>query len=291
MWFYAALSMAFISGIYTILSKHALKKIDPIVFYWAAIFFSIPFILPLAIKGGIPELNSKFYIGVIASVIFYTVSKIIFNKIIQKNDLSLVYPIISLSPIFALIFSIFILSEKYSIGEFLAMAITLFGAYVLNISSVKEGLLEPFKLLFKNKISFWMLVSVALIGVVSVFDKLAINNTFPKNESFAILIENIIIVICFLPWVFAKRKIVFPQITSNVKTFFLVGFLMAASTFLAFWALGNGEAGLVTSVFRTQVFFVLLFSYIFFKDRPKTETVIGSIIMFAGLVLLKYLAG
>lgn len=291
MWFYAALSMALISGIFTILSKHALKKIDPIVFYWAAILFSTPFILPLVIKEGIPELNHKFFIGVIASVIFYTVSKIIFNKIIQKNNLSEVYPIISLSPIFALIFSIFILSEKYSIAEFIAIAVTLLGAYILNISRVKEGLLEPFKLLFKNKISFWMLVSVALVGIVSVFDKLAINNTFPQNESFAILTENIIIIVCFLPWVIIKNKTVLPQIVSNIKIFVLIGFLMAASTLLAFLALGNGEAGLVTSVFRTQVFFVLLFSYIFFKDRPKTETIIGSIIMFAGLVLLKYLAG
>lgn len=291
MWFYAALSMAIISGVYTILSKHVLKKIDPIVFYWAAILFSTPFILPLAIKEGIPELNYKFFIGVIASVIFYTISKIIFNKIIQKNDLSLVYPIISLSPIFALIFSILILSEKYSIAEFGAMAITLLGAYVLNISRAKEGLWEPFKLLFKNKVSFWMLVSVALIGIVSVFDKLANNNTFPQNESFAILTENIIIVVCFLPWVITKKEMVLPQIKSNIKIFILVGFLMAASTLLAFVALGNREAGLVTSVFRTQVFFVLLFSYIFFKDKPKTETIIGSIIMFAGLVLLKYLAG
>src|SRR3989338_10481469 len=121
MWFYAALAMAFISGIYTILSKHALKKIDPIVFYWAAILFSTPFILPLVIKEGIPALNYKFFIGVIASVIFYSVSKIIFNKIIQKNNLSDVYPIITLSPVFALIFSIIILSEKYSVGQFLAM--------------------------------------------------------------------------------------------------------------------------------------------------------------------------
>lgn len=291
MWFYAALSMALISGIYTILSKHALKKIDPVVFYWATILFSTPFILPLVIRAGIPELNYKFFIGVIASVIFYTASKIIFNKIIQKNNLSEVYPIITLSPVFALIFSIFILSERYSLGEFLAMAVTLLGAYVLNISSIKKGFLEPFKILFKNRISFWMLVSVALIGIVSVFDKLAINNTFPQNESFAILTENVIIVLCFLPWVIIKKKIVLPQIIANTKIFILLGFLMAASTLLAFLALGNGEAGLVTSVFRTQVFFVLLFSFIFFKDRPKIETIIGSIIMFAGLILLKYLAG
>jgi len=291
MWFYAALSMALISGIYTILSKHALKKIDPIVLYWATILFSTPFIIPFVIRSGIPELNFKFYVGVIASVIFYSVSKIIFNKIIQKNDLSLVYPIISLSPIFALIFSIIILSESYTLTQFLAISITLLGAYVLNISSIKKGFLEPFKLLFKNRISLWMLVSVVLIGIVSVFDKLAINNTFPQNESFAILTQNIIIVVCFIPWVINKRKIVLPQIIANTRIFILLGFLMASSTLLSFLALGNGEAGLVTSVFRTQVFFVLLFSFIIFRDRPKIETIIGSIIMFAGLVLLKYFAG
>ena len=59
------------------------------------------------------------------------------------------------------------------------------------------------------------------------------------------------------------------------------------SNILAFIALQNGNPGLVASVFRTQVFFVLLFSFIFFKDKPKTETIIGSIIMIAGLVVIK----
>jgi uncharacterized membrane protein len=290
MWFYAALGMALISGIYTILSKHTLKRIDPIVFYWAVILFSIPFILPLAIKEGVPELNSTFIVGVVGSVIFYSASKIIFYQVIQKTDLSKVHPLVSLGPIFTLIFSALILSERYTGMEFVAMSITLLGTYVLNISTIREGLLEPFKVLFRNKLALWMLVSVILGGVVSVFDKVAINNTFPQSIAFAILIENIIIIIVFLPWVIAKRKVIIPQISVNKKLIVSLGFLMAGSTLLAFLALGNGDAGLVTSVFRTQVFFVLLFSYLFFKDRPKLETIVGSIIMTAGLILLK-LAG
>ena len=132
-----------------------------------------------------------------------------------------------------------------------------------------------------------MLVSVALIGFVSVFDKLAIGNTFPRNDLFALITENLLIVICFLPWVISKRKEVYLQVVSNKKIILLLGALGAGSNLLSFLALGVGNAGAVTSIFRTQIFFVILFSFIFFKDRPKIETILGSIILIAGIVLLK----
>lgn len=40
-------------------------------------------------------------------------------------------------------------------------------------------------------------------------------------------------------------------------------------------------------VLKTQVLFVLLFSYLTFKDKPRLETLIGSAIMIAGVVLIK----
>lgn len=56
---------------------------------------------------------------------------------------------------------------------------------------------------------------------------------------------------------------------------------------LGFSALGGGDVGLVATILKTQVLFVLLFSYIAFKDKPKLETLIGSLVMITGVVLIK----
>lgn len=287
MWFYAALGTAFISGIYTVTSKHALKNIDPVIFFWVVLAVSTPIVWLFTIKDGIPSLSYIFALGIAGSIIPWTISKIIFWRTVKESSLSHVYPLISIGPVFTLLFSIIILSEKLSWWGFVGSGITLLGTYVLNVSSIREGLLEPFKILFRNKLALWMLASVLIGSIVSVFDKIAINNTFPHNALFTLLIEDLAIIICLLPLVIAKRKEAVPQIKNNIKIIVGLGILGAASNILGMTAIGAGNPGLVASVFRTQVFFVLLFSFLFFGDRPKTETIIGSIIMILGLVVLK----
>ena len=56
---------------------------------------------------------------------------------------------------------------------------------------------------------------------------------------------------------------------------------------LGFSAIGGGSIGLVATILKTEVLFVLLFSYIAFKDKPKFETLMGSVVMIAGVVLIK----
>jgi len=132
-----------------------------------------------------------------------------------------------------------------------------------------------------------MTVSVLTNSVVIVFDKLAINNTFPQNTTFTLFVENLMVIFGLLPLLYVRNKNFYQQITSNTKSFLLLGILNAVSTILAFSALGGGSVGLVATILKTQVLFVLLFSYIVFKDKPKLETLIGSVVMIAGVVLIK----
>lgn len=287
MWFYAALSDAFLSGLSVVIGKHTLKTVSPLVFYWSVLVISTPIIFLFAWKDGIPALTLTFVIGIVGSVVFYTISKLWFFKVIKDAHLSEVHPLVALGPIFTLLFAIPVLSEKPSGLALFGTLVSLFGVYVLNVSSLREGLLEPFKILFRNKLALLMLASVAVGGVVSVFDKLAINSTFPRNSTFTLLIEDLVIIFGLLPYLISKRKTVWQEIAINKKLILLLGILGAASNILAFFALSGGQAGLVTAIFRTQIFFVLFFSFIFFKDRLKLETVIGVIIMIVGLAIMK----
>ncbi len=178
-------------------------------------------------------------------------------------------------------------NERPSVFSIVGALITLLGAYVLNVSKSREGLLKPIKLLFENKASAMMIFSVLGESITIVFDKLAINNTSPKNPIFTLLIENIFVIISLLPILYLKNKNLTQQIFANKKFFIIIGFLNACSTILAFSTIGGGSIGIASAIFKLQLLFVLLFSFIFFKDRPKLETIIGSIIMILGVVLIK----
>ena len=203
-------------------------------------------------------------------------------------DLSAIWPLISLGPIFTLLIALLPpLSERPSLMATVGVFVTLAGIYILNATKSKEGLLEPIKSLFRNRASFLMMVSVLTNSVVIVFDKLAINNTLPQNTTFTLFIENLMVIFGLLPLLYVRNKKFYRQITSNTKLFLLLGILNAFSTILAFWAVGGGNVGLVATVLKTQVLFVLLFSYITFKDKPKLETLIGSVVMIAGVIFIK----
>ena len=260
---------------------------DPVIFYWATVVASTPFVLIFLWRSEIPALDRMFFVGVIGSALFYTISKIIFWQTIKNSLLSEVYPLVSIGPILTLVLSIIILSERVSPYAFIGSLITLFGTYILNVSTAREGLLKPFKILYQNKLAFWMMVSILFGSAVTLFDKTAISHTFPQNLLFVMLAENLIIIIGLLPWILKKRKAVIVEMMGNKKVLVLLGAIFTFSSLTGFFALANGNPGLVSSVFRTQVFFVFVLGYFFFKDRPKAETIWGTIIMILGLVVIK----
>jgi drug/metabolite transporter (DMT)-like permease len=288
MWFYIALAASLISAISIILNKRILKEISPLVLTWCTLFLATPIIVIFAIKEGIPNLGILFFVGVIGSVIFYTISKIIQFRAMKITDLSAIYPLVSLGPIFTLLVAFLPpLNEKPGFIAIVGILVTLFGAYILNVSNAREGLLRPIRLLFENKASALMIISVMADSIVVIFDKLAINNTLPKNTIFVLLIENFLVIVGLLPILFLRNKNFMREIFDNKKLFLILGVLNAFSTILAFSAVGGGSVGIVSTVYKTQLLFVLLFSYLFLKDRPKLETIIGSVIMILGVVLIK----
>ncbi|EKD23189.1 MAG: Integral membrane protein DUF6, partial [uncultured bacterium] len=265
-----------------------LKEVSPSVLTWCTLLLATPIVAIYAINEGIPSINWLFFIGVIGSVIFYSAAAITRFRAMKATELSTIYPLVSLGPIFTMIFAFLPpLNEKPHSLAIFGVIIIFLGCYILNVSNAKEGLFKPIKLLFENKISALMILSVVLESIILIFDKLAIVNTMPGNSTFALMCENILIILGFLPILYLRKIDFTSQIFKNKWIFLLIGTLNSVSTILAFSAVSGGNVGIVSAIFKMQLLFVLLFSFIFFKDKPKLETVIGSVIMIAGVVLIK----
>lgn len=288
MWFYAAILASVFSALGVITSKKLIKNVSAMVLTWSTLFFATPIIFILAIHETIPKLNYLFFIGVAGSVFFYTSSKVIALKAMKLGDLSLVFPLISLGPIFTLIVAMFPpLSERPGPTAIIGVLITLLGTYLLNVEAKKEGLLKPFRRLFENKASLMMIVAVIIESMVMIFDKMALNNTSPKSTTFTLLMENILVIFGLLPILFSRNRKFFSQIFENLRLLIFLGLINAIGTVVGFSAVGWGNVALVATIMRTQVLLVLFLSFLFFKDRPRFATLVGSAVMILGIVLIK----
>lgn len=151
MWFYITLTAYFISAISIILDKRILKGVSPSVLTWCTLVLATPIIAIFAIKEGIPDLSILFFVGVVGSVLFYTAAKITQFKAMKIADLSAIYPLASLGPLFTLSVALFPpLNEKPGFVAVIGVLITLLGTYILNVSKANEGLLEPIKWVVKE---------------------------------------------------------------------------------------------------------------------------------------------
>ena len=90
-----------------------------------------------------------------------------------------------------------------------------------------------------------------------------------------------------MPTICIKEKSFIHTINLNLFSFLLIGILNATTTILAFYTIGSGNVGIFAVILRSQLLFVLLFSYLFFKDKPRPTTIIGSIIIITGVIFIR----
>lgn len=287
MWFWFALLSAFVSSISVILNKKALRNINPSLVSWALFAFSIPILIYPSFKNGWPKLNYIFWIGTFGSAILFSFAKTLALRSLKNSLMSEIVPLAFFSVLFQYIFGLLFFSEVLKVVPLIGLILIVVGGYLLKIEEVKEDFLKPFKLIFSNRNSLHYLFAMVMFVLSTVFDKLAIKNMYPINQSFYLLLGNIISVLLISAYMTRKDTIWFKDLKSNFNMLFISGVVYTILSLSYLYGITTGYLALVSGVKKLEVFFVLLLGWFLFGDKPKKGVWIGSLIMLLGVVLIK----
>lgn len=288
MWFWLALASAVLGAVDIILSKKALQKVSAAVLSWSLFVMPIPLLIYLTFLEGIPTLNLFFFIGVFGSSLVFVLGKTIGSGILKKNLISKILPLTSFGGVFTYIFGLIFLSESIRLIPLLGLISIIFGSYILNADQAREDFLKPFKLIFLKKESLVYLLAIMLGSATVILDKTALNNTAPTSPIFTILFEQIIMSIMLGVYMIKREsKTWVIEIRKNFGILFLNSIAFIAVGLLVFYAYTDAPVALVTGVKRLQIFFILLMSYLFFKDKPTKHVWIATVIMILGVLMIK----
>ena len=287
MWFWFAIGSALASAASVILNKKALKNINASLVSWSLFAFSIPFLVYPALKDGWPTINITFIFAVIGSVITFTYAKTLALRSLKSSLMSDVVPLAFFAVLFQYILGLIFLSESIKILSMIGLIFIVFGGYILKVTEVKEDFLKPFKLLISNNESRAYLLAMIITAVASIFDKISIKNIQPINQSFVLLIENILTTILLTGYLIRKDKNWTRNLKNNFWSLSLNGMAYLILSLLFFYGITTGAVALVSGVKKLEVFFVLIFGWLLFRDKPKKEVWIGSLIMLLGVILIK----
>lgn len=287
MWFYFALATALLRSLSTIYNKQVLKNTFPEVLTFALSTLTLPFLLVIVLSQGMPTLTSFFFAGIFGSATFYVFSKNLTLSSIKHGDLSNLAPLESIGIFFTYIFGLFLLSESISSQGTIGLLLIIIGTYILHLNLRNQGFFEPFKILVEQKISRYYIIGVLLGSIIVIFDKVSLINMAPPSPAFLLLCQNLVISPIMFIYLIRKRPKWANDFKSNFFSLLIASIIYGLFILAAFSGFSRGPVTLTVAIIQLNILITMLFSYIFFQDKPTKYNILGALVMLLGVVLIK----
>ena len=278
--------LSVVAGFFDSIFYAVLKKLSNIDIYTKIVLLNIttvPFLALGFIFFDIPKTTPMFYLVIFINIIIFFLAQMLMIKSLEMSNLSISIPMLSFTPIFLLLTSYLMLNEFPTLAGLLGVLLVVLGSYVLNIHEANQGYLEPIKSLFRNKGIFYMVIVAFLYSLCANLGKIGVNLSNAAYYMFIFyLIYSILLFIIF----FKNIKSHVTVLRKNLNYFALAGFSTAASEIFLGIAYKYSIVPYIISLKRTSILFAVLIGIFLFKEKSIKQAVIGSAIMFIGVLII-----
>lgn len=282
-WVIYSLISAFSHATSDALSKKAMEQQNPYLIMWVRFVYCIPFLIPFLIFFKIPELDFVFWLTMLILFPLEITAEILYVYAIKISPLSVTIPFLSLTPVFLIFVSFFILGELPSVIGLGGILLIVIGGYILNLHLTSEGFIGPLKAIARERGSIYMIIVSFIFSITSTLGKLAILHS---NPLFFGAVYYIILGIIFTPIAFIKSKEGFTGFFKISKSYFLIGFFIALMIISHCLAIQLVEVSYMISIKRSSLIFSIIYGWLIFKEENIKEKFIGSLLMLIGMVLI-----
>jgi drug/metabolite transporter (DMT)-like permease len=283
-WVYLSLICAFTLATSDALTKKALVESDEYLVAWFRLLFALPVLLILLFFIPVPAIDAQFYRAFALSLPLEIIALVLYIKALRISPLSLTLPFLSLTPVFLIFFSYLILGEKVSLRGGAGILLLAGGSYILNLHEMRNGFLSPFRAIGREKGSILMIVVAFIYSITSSLGKMAIEHSSPLFFGATYFI---VLTVLFSPiaLVAGKDKEMFLK-GEGYKRLFFPGLFYSIMIVTHMLALGLTNVAYMISVKRTSLIMGVIYGYFLFKEKNIRERLSGTILMFAGFVMI-----
>jgi drug/metabolite transporter (DMT)-like permease len=285
-WFSLAALCAFLTATTATLSKLLLRKNDIFFVGWARFLFAMPAFLALVYfyRPGF-SFSPGFWKTVAVLMPLELFAFLVFLKALQLSPLSLTFPFLGFTPVFAIFFSYVLLGERPGLTGAAGIILVSVGAYLLNANAIRKGVLEPIRNIYRERGSALMLLVALIYGITSVLGK---KGTLLSPGPLSFLITYYTIFFAALtPLTFLRAgrpKIKFDR--KDLIMFLLLGTVFTAAMLTHFSAIVLARVPYVISVKRLSLILSVLYGAVVFKEKNIRYRMLGSLVMLVGAATL-----
>lgn len=285
LWVVLSLLSAFSLATSDAFAKKAVAGENEYLVAFFRLFFTLPVLVPILLLVPAPSLDRDFWIATIIALPLETITVVLYIKALKHSQMSLALPFLSLTPVFLIVNSYVILGEKVTVQGGLGIFLIAAGGYLLNTHYIKEGLSAPVKRLLRDTGVIMIMIVAFLYSFTASLGKMAIEHSSPLFfASFYYILLNIVV----LPVALWKGKNEIRQFLGGgaYRRLLVPGIFYALMIVTHMLAMKLTKVAYMVSVKRTSLLISVLYGYYLFGEENLRGRLIGSLLMFAGFVLV-----
>ncbi|MBK5941007.1 DMT family transporter [Halochromatium roseum] len=213
------------------------------------------------------------------------------NVAIHRSEVSLVGPILTLTPAFVIIIEWLLTGALPGALGFLGIGLLVIGSYILALSHEQEDWHRPLLRLVTNPGSAFTLTAAACFATASTLGRIGIERSDPLSFAVMVAIVNPIVLLTLFSVQDRRfyREVLPPQLARQARPLLLLGVLFALMRIADQIALSMTLASYAMAVKRTAGMFSVLIGRWYFGEGRTRAKLIGSAVMLIGLFLLTQL--
>ncbi|MEK6743201.1 MAG: EamA family transporter [Nitrospirota bacterium] len=285
LWIVLSLTSAFSLATSDALTKRIITPANEYAIAWLRIVYSLPALAAALAFTPVPSLDATFAVAFCAALPLEIAAILLYYKALRVSPLSLSLPFLSLTPVFLVIFSWIIMGEKVSAAGAAGIALIALGGYGLNLSSLRAGPLGPLKAVLRERGSLYMLAVSLIYSATSALGKLAITHSSP---AFFGATYYLALAVCLLPVIvfLAGGRVFFAELRATARAALLPGAFDAVQSVTHFFAVSMANVAYMIAIKRSSLLMGSVYGFLLFGERNVRERLVGSLIMFAGFVVI-----
>lgn len=285
-WFTYALLCALLLATADVCAKKALGRVDEYLVAWGRLVCAAPLFVPLAPWREAASLPARFWLIVLILLPFEITAIYLYNRAIKISDLSITAPFLGLTPLFLVATAFIVLGERLSYTGLAGIVLVTVGAYMLNVSRSRQGLLVPLAAIAQNPGSRLMVIVALLYSITSLLGKMAAQIAGPLLFA---AIYSIIVVLLLTPAALRSTKAGTLKKAFCNPWFLLLGPCYALMLLCHLNAIVLVEASYMIAVKRSSLLFAIIFGRLIFKEQGFGERISGGLVMIAGIMCITLL--
>lgn len=283
-WIIIALLAGMGSATSDALVKRFFSGLSPYEMGLIRLLYSLPWMIFIFAFIPWPKTDLTFWVCIATALPLEITAFFIYMKALKVSPLSNSIPFLAFTPVFVILTGWVGLGERVSFGGFAGIILIVAGSYVLNLSKIASGWVQPVKAAFQEPGSRYMILISFIYSLTSIIGKLAILHSEPVF--FGTIYTILMTAVVALLWPFSKATS--GSFLARPAAGFILGLAVVFTVICHMVAISRIEAAYMISIKRTSLLFSVLYGAFWFKEEKIRERVAGALLMLAGIFLIGF---